>query len=148
MFGNVIAAVKNATVGWARTAVKAVGRLARPARAVAAATAGVARDATRSRRELLAENALLRQQLIVLRRSVKRPAVGRAHRLFSVVRARCTRGWRDALHLVQPDTLLRWHRDLFKVVCKWTDQTQGSPRRRSPRQSARRSALRASDAPL
>ncbi|RLB51117.1 MAG: hypothetical protein DRI90_23185 [Deltaproteobacteria bacterium] len=107
MFGNVIAALKNAIVGWARTVVKPVGRLARPARAMAAATAGVARDATRSRRELLAENASLRQQLIVLRRSVKRPAVGRAQRLFFVVLARCTRGWRDALHFVQPDTLLR-----------------------------------------
>jgi len=96
---------------------------------VAAATAGVARDATRSRRELLAENAFLRQQLIVLRRSVKRPAVGRAHRLFFVVLARCTRGWRDALHLVQPDTLLRWHRDLFKIVWKWKSRPKGQPKR-------------------
>ncbi len=51
MFGNVIAAVKNTIVGWARSAVKAVRRLARPAGAVATATAGIARDATRSRRD-------------------------------------------------------------------------------------------------
>jgi len=60
MFGKVIAAVKNTIVGWARTAVKAAKRFVRPARAVATTTAGIARDATRSRRELLAENAFLR----------------------------------------------------------------------------------------
>ena len=114
MLGNVIAAAKSTIVGWARTAAKAVRRWARPAGALATAVAGIAHDATRSRCELLAENAFLRQQLIVLRRSVKRPALGRGQRLILVVLARCIRAWRDALHLVQPDTLLRWHRDLFK----------------------------------
>ncbi len=37
---------------------------------------GAAMDVTRSRRELLLENALLRQQLIVLNRQVKRPKLG------------------------------------------------------------------------
>jgi hypothetical protein len=86
MLGNIITAVKNTIVGWARTATNALKGLARPARAVVAATAGIARDATRSRRELLAENAFLRQQLIVLRRSVKRPALGRAQRHFNASR--------------------------------------------------------------
>ena len=26
----------------------------------------------------------------------------------------CTQFWQQALHIVQPDTLLRWHRDLFR----------------------------------
>jgi len=65
--------------------VRALGRavksLLRPARPVATVTAGGARDAVRSRRELLAENPLLRQQLVVLRRGVKRPAFGPMDRL-------------------------------------------------------------------
>jgi putative transposase len=31
-----------------------------------------------------------------------------------VLLARCTRFWQEALHIVQPDTLLRWHRELFR----------------------------------
>ena len=100
MLDNVIVAVRNTIVTWARAAERAVKRLLRPAVVVTTAAAGVAGDATRSRRELVAENAFLRLQLIVLRRSVKRPILGRAHRLFLVVLARCTRAWRDALHLV------------------------------------------------
>jgi putative transposase len=37
------------------------------------------------------------------------------HDRFSLVLlARFTRFWKQALHIVQPDTLLRWHRDLFR----------------------------------
>jgi putative transposase len=31
-----------------------------------------------------------------------------------VLLARCTRSWQQTLHIVQPDTLLHWHRDLFR----------------------------------
>ena len=99
MLADVIAAVKNTLISWARTVGNAMKRLAQPARAVATAAAGVTRDGTRNRRELLVENAFLRQQLIVLRRSVKRPALGRADRIFMVVLAWLSRAWRDALHL-------------------------------------------------
>jgi len=51
---------------------------ARPAAGTHAA--GTTDDLLRSRTQLLAENALLRQQLLVLRRSVTRPAVTRADR--------------------------------------------------------------------
>ncbi len=72
---------------------------------------GALADLTRSRTDLIVENALLRQQLIVLNRQVKRPL--RTHRdpFRLVLLARCTRFWRQALHIVQPDTLLRWHRE-------------------------------------
>jgi transposase InsO family protein len=75
---------------------------------------GVISDLTRSRFDLIVENALLRQQLIVLRRQVKRPQLTRGDRLRFVLLARCTRFWKQALHIVQPDTLLRWHRELFR----------------------------------
>ena len=74
-------------------------------------------DMTRSRADLVAENALLRQQLIILRRQVKRPQLTQPDRTCLVLLARCTRFWKQALHIVQPDTLLRWHRDLFR--CYW-----------------------------
>ncbi len=71
-------------------------------------------DVTRSRADLIAENAMLRQQLIVLNRQIKRPQFTNGDRIRLVLLARCTRFWRQALHIVQPDTLLRWHRDLFR----------------------------------
>jgi putative transposase len=87
-----------------------------PARDRANILAGAAHDAVRPRSELIAENALLRQQLIVLRRKNKRPAFSDGDRIVMVLLARLDRAWRDALHLVKPDTLLRWHRDLFKLI--------------------------------
>jgi putative transposase len=75
---------------------------------------GVLSDLTRSRSDLIVENALLRQQLIVLNRQVKRPLLTRRDRFLLVLLARFSRFWKQALHIVQPDTLLRWHRELFR----------------------------------
>ena len=61
-------------------------------------------DTTRSRVDLIAENALLRQQLIVLRRQIKRPQLTKVDRIRLVLLARCTQFWRQAQHIVQPDT--------------------------------------------
>ncbi len=71
-------------------------------------------DLVQSRPALLAENALLRQQLIILRRSVKRPRCTPADRVFLMLLASRLPAWRQALLIVQPETLLRWHRELFR----------------------------------
>ena len=57
------------------TLVRALQRLLRPARSTAHLFIGAARDLPRTRSELLAENAMLRQQLIVLRRAIGRPRI-------------------------------------------------------------------------
>jgi hypothetical protein len=80
-------------------------------------------DLGRSKSELLAENALLRQQLIILRRQVKRPTFTRTDRILLVLLARLVRTWQQALVIVQPDTLLRWHRELFRLVWKRKSKT-------------------------
>jgi hypothetical protein len=54
----------------------------------------------------MTENALLRQQLIILKRQVKRPACTKTDRVFLVLLARVVRTWKQALFLVQPDTRL------------------------------------------
>jgi len=63
-------------------------------------------DLGRSKSELIAENALLRQQLIILRRQVKRPTFTRTDRMLLVLLARLVRTWQQALVIVQPDTRL------------------------------------------
>jgi hypothetical protein len=71
---------------------------------------GLLSDLTRSRADLVVENALLRQQLIVLNRQVKRPQLTNPERFRLVFLSHFTTFWKQALHIVQPDTLLRWHR--------------------------------------
>jgi putative transposase len=63
-------------------------------------------DLGRSKSELIAENVLLRQQLIILKRQVKRPACTNTDRLLLVLLARMVRTWKQALFIVQPDTRL------------------------------------------
>jgi putative transposase len=75
-------------------------------------------DLGRSKSELVAENALLRHQLIILRRQVKRPVCTKRDRILLVLLARLVHTWQQALVIVQPDTLLRWHRELFRWYWK------------------------------
>jgi putative transposase len=69
---------------------------------------------TRSNSELVLENALLRQQLNVLQRQVQRAKLSWHDRALFVLLASKLRTWRQTLVIVQPDTVLRWHRDLFR----------------------------------
>ncbi len=64
---------------------------------------GTLADLGRSKAELVAENALLRQQLIILKRQVKRPACTKTDRILLVFLARMVQAWRQALFLVQED---------------------------------------------
>jgi transposase InsO family protein len=106
--------------------------LLRPARSAARLVAAAAGDLARTRSELIAENALLRQQVIVLRRGIDRPRLHRDDRLLLLVLARLTRSWRDALHVVSPETLLRWHRDLFKILWRRKSRPRCQPKRLAP----------------
>ena len=73
-------------------------------------TLGTVTDLVRTKSELVAENALLRQQLVILRRQVKRPVCAKTDRMLLVLLVRMVRTWKQALFIVQPETLLRWHR--------------------------------------
>ena len=53
-------------------------------------------DLSSSRSQLIAENALLRQQLIMLKRQVKRPTCTKTDRLRLVLLARLVRTWQQA----------------------------------------------------
>jgi len=87
---------------------------------------GVFSDITRSRADLMVENALLRQQPIVLNRQIKRPQLTNPERFRLVFLSHFTKFWKQALHIVQPDTLLRWHRELFRKY--WRKKSQGKPK--------------------
>jgi putative transposase len=88
---------------------------------------GTGADLFRSRAQPVAENAFLRQQLLVLRRGVKRPALTRADRALLVLLAGRVRAWRQALLIVRPETLLGWHRAGFRAL--WRRKSRPGPGR-------------------
>ncbi len=71
---------------------------------------GTLADLNRSKSELMAENALLRQQLIVLNRQskLKRPQFSQLDRFLIMLLASKIHAWKQALLILKPDTLLRW----------------------------------------
>ena len=73
----------------------------------------------RSRRDLLLENLALRQQLAAVKGRRPRTRFRVADKLFWVMLRRLWPNWKQALILVQPETIVRWHRAGFKRYWKW-----------------------------
>jgi hypothetical protein len=84
----------------------------------------------KSKPELIAENALLRQQ-------VKQPKLTSRDRGLLVLLASQVPDWKNALLFVKPDTVLKWHRQGFKLF--WRHQSKGNVRK--PRLSEETIAL-------
>jgi putative transposase len=78
---------------------------------------------------LAAENMMLRQQLIVAQRSVPRPKLRRTDRVVLCWLSRLWSGWRSALLIVQPATVVRWHRQGFRLYWRWKSRkSPGRPK--------------------
>ena len=73
----------------------------------------------KARRELALKNVALRQQLAVLRRSVKRPRLSKVDRGFWVLLRRIWTDWESVLVIVKPETVIRWHRCGFRRYWTW-----------------------------
>jgi putative transposase len=69
----------------------------------------------RSRRDLILENLSLRQQLAVLKRRHPRPKLALVDKLFWVAASRFWARWKQALIVVTPETVVRWHRVGFRL---------------------------------
>jgi putative transposase len=65
-------------------------------------------------RQLAIENLALRQQLAVYKRSVARPRLRTADRLFWIGLTKVWTEWRQSLVFVTPETVLRWQRRRFR----------------------------------
>jgi hypothetical protein len=75
---------------------------------------GLVVDVCRSRSELIADNVMLRQQLIITVRAVERPIFLGCDRQLLVLLARFVPLWRSAF-LVKPEKVLRWQRERFRL---------------------------------
>ena len=76
------------------------------------------------------ENLALRHQLAVLQRSVRRPRLSRGDRILWIWLSRVWVGWRSSLAIVQPATVLAWHRRGFQLYWRWKSRAKpvGRPR--------------------
>jgi putative transposase len=85
--------------------------------------------ALRGRQRLLLENLLLRQQLQVALRCQHRPRLYTRDKLFWLVVRRLHQSWRRHLFLVRPETVLRWHRQGWRLFWRWrSGHALGRPR--------------------
>ena len=89
-----------------------------------------ARQVFQTRAALQAEILALRHQLLVLQRSSRghRLRLSRADRFLWVWLARFWSGWRSALVIVKPETIIAWHRKGFRLCWKWKSRhPEGRP---------------------
>jgi putative transposase len=70
-------------------------------------------------RAVALENLALRQQLAALTRTAKRPQLHARDRLFWIVLAKVWQEWRTTVIFVQPDTVVRWHRQWLRRRWTW-----------------------------
>jgi len=78
------------------------------------------------RARLEAENLILRQQLVVLRRkSPARVRLWNIDRLLLVWLYRLYPSLLDAITIVQPETVIRWHRRGFRAYWRWKSRHVG-----------------------
>ena len=76
-------------------------------------------SALQSRQRLIIENIALRHQLEVLQRNSKRPRLKPSDRMLWALFSRFLPDWRRHLTIVQPDTVVRWHRAGWRLYWRW-----------------------------
>src|SRR5262245_17359145 len=81
----------------------------------------------RSPSALAAENLFLRKQLGLYVERQKKPRRATDSVRFTLTQLMRFFDWRDALTVVKPDTLIRWHRRGFRLLWKWKSRSSGRP---------------------
>ncbi len=82
---------------------------------------------TRTRGKLAAENLFLRKQLAMYQERGKKPVRLNSASRFTLVALSRLFDWKDALAVVKPKTLIRWHREGFRIFWRWKSK-MGRPR--------------------
>jgi putative transposase len=77
------------------------------------------------------ENVALRHQLAILQRTAPRPRLRRRDRIFWVCLSRLWGNWRTSILIVQPATVLAWHRQGFQLYWRWKSRCRSVGAHRS-----------------
>jgi putative transposase len=84
----------------------------------------------KDRADLVAENIALRHQLSCFIHRGPRPRLRPVDRVFWVLLSRFWDGWRKRLVMVEPATVLAWHRKGFRLFWRWKSRKRGPGRPR------------------
>ena len=79
----------------------------------------------RSRGEIALEVLALRQQVAVLKRKRRRPALIRWDRFFWTGLRHLWPRWSSVLVIVKPETVVGWHRAGFRLYWRWRSRPHG-----------------------
>jgi len=99
-----------------------------------AVVAAAFRSFFRGRRALVLENLALRQQIAVYKRAQKRPRLRSTDRAFWALLSRLWDDWKTPLILVRPETVIRWHSQVFKLYWRRKSRAKKIGRPRIPRE--------------
>ena len=87
-----------------------------------------------NRNDLLLENLALRQQLAVQQQTIKRPKLRNLDRWFWLWLSRFWSQWKSALIIVKPETVIKWHRQGFRIYWRRKSKTNRVGRPRIPQE--------------
>jgi hypothetical protein len=77
-------------------------------------------------KNLLLDNLALRQQLAIMKQKNKRPKIRYRDRIFWVLLSWIWKDWKSVLIVVQPETVIRWHRKGFKLFWAYKSRKKGA----------------------
>ncbi len=95
----------------------------------------------RTRGDLAFENLLLRRQLAVLKDKGVRPRLSPTDRSFWALASKLWPRWRNALYIVKPETVIRWHREGIRRHWARKCRQKGRQRMSGSHDHSRRAAL-------
>jgi len=82
----------------------------------------------RSKSSLAAENLFLRKQLSLYQERKKKPRRASDSTRLALVFLSKFCDWRNTLTVVKPETLIGWHRKVFRLIWRWKSKPRGRPR--------------------
>ena len=83
------------------------------------------------RQPLVVENLALRHQLLVYQRNAKKLKLQNHDRIIWVFLSKFLKHWKDVLVIVKPKTVIRWHRQGFKLYWRWKSRSKKVGRNRT-----------------
>jgi hypothetical protein len=93
------------------------------------------RASVRPRQDLVLENLLLRHQVAVLTRPTRtrtREQLRTWDKLLWILARQWCAGWREHLAFVTPDSVVRWHRQGWRLFWRWKSRSRGGRPHLSP----------------
>jgi hypothetical protein len=71
----------------------------------------------------------LRKQLEILARTTPKPRFKHSDRLFFSILTDIFGSWKETLLIIKPETVIRWHRQGFRLYWRWKSRSEvGRPK--------------------